>query len=282
MTQDIEQFRAGFEAHAAGRGLTLVRAKIGDGYYLADTNEAWKAWTAAKLEASTEPSLESIASQLIGDPSPVKQDESLDEKAENALLWCYRRMKNSYGRLPFIEEAVAGLRARRAEQKSEPSSTSTRQGAADSNSPEFDGIRNSGVAPGDALDAREQARRLEITQVMLEQERMKNAHLLNVMMSVYSLAPNGEDIKLPDGRVFRFNDPNAAETLNALGRAIHAIPEKAAQALANRCGCQACNPHMVGRMMFICPNCGDKRCPHASNHESKCQAIATSTSNETK
>jgi hypothetical protein len=90
------------------------------------------------------------------------------------------------------------------------------------------------AAPAGQHDAGELARRLEITQVMLEQERMKNAHLLDVMMSVYRLAPRGEDIRLPDGRVFRFNDPNAAETLNALGRAIHAIPEKAAQAMASR------------------------------------------------
>lgn len=91
-------------------------------------------------------------------------------------------------------------------------------------------------------ERRELAQRLEIMDAMLEQERMKNAHLLDVLMSVYRLAPNGQDIKLPDGRVFRFNDPNAAETLNALGRAIHAIPEKAAQALAARSAAQGTQP----------------------------------------
>lgn len=40
------------------------------------------------------------------------------------------------------------------------------------------------------------------------------------------------------------------------------------------CGCQACNPHMVGRMMFICATCGDKRCPHAANHVLNCQGRA--------
>lgn len=45
------------------------------------------------------------------------------------------------------------------------------------------------------------------------------------------------------------------------------------------CACQACNPHMVGRMMFICPTCGDKRCPHAASHVLNCQRLAPSPNN---
>lgn len=45
------------------------------------------------------------------------------------------------------------------------------------------------------------------------------------------------------------------------------------------CGCQACNPHMVGRMMFICATCGDKRCPHAADHRLNCQGRAPSPNN---
>ena len=40
------------------------------------------------------------------------------------------------------------------------------------------------------------------------------------------------------------------------------------------CGCEACNPQMIGRMMFICKLCGDKRCPHVANHLSACQGRA--------
>lgn len=44
------------------------------------------------------------------------------------------------------------------------------------------------------------------------------------------------------------------------------------------CGCHACNPHMTGRMMFICATCGDKRCPHAADHRLNCQGRAPSPS----
>ncbi|MEW6022815.1 MAG: hypothetical protein AB1807_11815 [Pseudomonadota bacterium] len=46
-----------------------------------------------------------------------------------------------------------------------------------------------------------------------------------------------------------------------------------------RCACQACNPEMIGRMMFICPACGDKRCPHAANHALNCKGRAPSPNN---
>lgn len=48
---NLEAERAAFEAHATPRGLTLMRAKIGNGYYLSDTNEAWHAWLAARRTA---------------------------------------------------------------------------------------------------------------------------------------------------------------------------------------------------------------------------------------
>lgn len=92
MTQDIEKFRAGFEAWAVANGYRVKRREDPesvDDYFHYETGQRWLVWIASKREASTE-----------------------------------------------------------------PSSTSTSQDAADSNSPEFDGIRNSGAAPGDALDAR--------------------------------------------------------------------------------------------------------------------------------
>lgn len=57
-------------------------------------------------------------------------------------------VRTDYKDLPHWRE-----KAIRAWNDRKPSSTSTSQGAADSNSPEFDGIRNSGAARGDALDA---------------------------------------------------------------------------------------------------------------------------------
>lgn len=36
------------------------------------------------------------------------------------------------------------------------------------------------------------------------------------------------------------------------------------------CACRSCNPYMVGRMMFICPACGDKRCPNSADHRNGC------------
>lgn len=40
------------------------------------------------------------------------------------------------------------------------------------------------------------------------------------------------------------------------------------------CGCEKCNPHIRGRRMFLCPHCGDKRCPKALDHENECAGIA--------
>mgnify|MGYP001761198120 CR=1 FL=1 len=42
-------------------------------------------------------------------------------------------------------------------------------------------------------------------------------------------------------------------------------------AMNPECGCQECNLQMIGRMMFICKLCGDKRCPHVANHVNPCQ-----------
>ena len=36
------------------------------------------------------------------------------------------------------------------------------------------------------------------------------------------------------------------------------------------CECQKCNPDLYGMKMFICPRCGNKRCPHATDHELAC------------
>jgi hypothetical protein len=38
-----------------------------------------------------------------------------------------------------------------------------------------------------------------------------------------------------------------------------------------KCGCQTCRPITLTDMrMVLCPKCGNKRCPHATNHELAC------------
>lgn len=38
-----------------------------------------------------------------------------------------------------------------------------------------------------------------------------------------------------------------------------------------KCWCTTCRPITMDDMRFVvCPNCGDKRCVHASNHEAPC------------
>ena len=37
---------------------------------------------------------------------------------------------------------------------------------------------------------------------------------------------------------------------------------------ATPCYCKACNDGLI--TMFLCPTCGDKRCPHAEDHRKPC------------
>jgi len=59
MTQDTDQYRAGFEAWARAKSLPIIRETTpfagADGYEDAETHIAWTSWIAAKSEASTEP-----------------------------------------------------------------------------------------------------------------------------------------------------------------------------------------------------------------------------------
>jgi hypothetical protein len=37
------------------------------------------------------------------------------------------------------------------------------------------------------------------------------------------------------------------------------------------CGCLKCSPNVFPNLRFnVCPICGNKRCPHASDHNYKC------------
>lgn len=56
MSNNIEQYRPGFEVWARGRGYSLESYKEFPEYRNGYTQAAWEVWTAAKREASTEPS----------------------------------------------------------------------------------------------------------------------------------------------------------------------------------------------------------------------------------
>lgn len=38
----------------------------------------------------------------------------------------------------------------------------------------------------------------------------------------------------------------------------------------SKCWCETCRPHSVEMRMILCPDCGNKRCPKARNHENPC------------
>jgi len=58
MTQDTEQYRAGFEAWARDEGYSEkeIAMRCHGDYAVVNLHTAWRAWTASKREASTEPS----------------------------------------------------------------------------------------------------------------------------------------------------------------------------------------------------------------------------------
>lgn len=65
-------------------------------------------------------------------------------------------------------------------------------------------------------------------------------------------------------------EPAAASPLVDEAQLIVAGKVEAPPALNSACRCQSCNPQMVGQMMFLCANCGNKRCPHANDHRNAC------------
>jgi len=40
--------------------------------------------------------------------------------------------------------------------------------------------------------------------------------------------------------------------------------------MTNNCDCEACNPNDERTRMIVCAQCGNKRCPHATNHINAC------------
>jgi hypothetical protein len=84
---------------------------------------------------------------------------------------------------------------------------------------------------------------------------------------------------LSDARINEIADttPQTGAWLTDFARAIAREVLASNASAVPGCACRACTPHMVGRMMFICATCGDKRCPHAADHRDACSA-APSTS----
>lgn len=38
----------------------------------------------------------------------------------------------------------------------------------------------------------------------------------------------------------------------------------------SQCSCATCRPHSVEMRMILCSTCGNKRCPHATDHRNAC------------
>lgn len=87
---------------------------------------------------------------------------------------------------------------------------------------------NNQSSPAQASD--EPMRRLEIAIAERNHERAKFDRVFQILMSVHGLLGPGQDFTMPDGRVLRFMDPNAGDTLHHLSAAIKSIPDRLAEA----------------------------------------------------
>lgn len=78
-----------------------------------------------------------------------------------------------------------------------------------------------------AIEQHEQlAQRLKVAEhrVLVAEARFERA--VKIISHIYSFV-TPEDVRLPDGRVFRFNDPRGeGEMLRGLSEAIRAVPEE--------------------------------------------------------
>ena len=65
--------------------------------------------------------------------------------------------------------------------------------------------------------------------------------------------------------------PDVGEYLVAVGRKIEALVRLGTGLDKINCWCETCRPRTLGDMrMVLCPDCGNKRCPKAHNHENAC------------
>ena len=71
-----------------------------------------------------------------------------------------------------------------------------------------------------------------MTERELSVERAKNAHLIRTLVRIHSFI-SPADVRLPDGRVFRFDNPDIQiEMLRGLSDAIRAVPAEIEAAAA--------------------------------------------------
>ena len=80
-----------------------------------------------------------------------------------------------------------------------------------------------------AAPSADDARRMEVLEQKLYAERFKTEHLVNVLSRIHSFVTMPH-VRLPDGRVFEFNNPKIEhEMLHALSEAIRAVPDELAR-----------------------------------------------------
>lgn len=82
-----------------------------------------------------------------------------------------------------------------------------------------------------AGDAKQLERQLEVCGYELQRERFKAEHFFKILMGIFNLL-NPELVKLEDGKIMRFNNPYASETLDALSKRIRAIKDDLDAAIA--------------------------------------------------
>ncbi|GJK30830.1 hypothetical protein TUM17556_27490 [Enterobacter asburiae] len=67
-----------------------------------------------------------------------------------------------------------------------------------------------------------------------------------------------------------FDDGDAQEIWNACRAAMLQGADGNSQVIPE-CSCRACRPVTISDMRFVvCPDCGNKRCPHANDHRNAC------------
>lgn len=65
------------------------------------------------------------------------------------------------------------------------------------------------------------------------------------------------------------NPENLCTSAERVQESTESIHEPAASAEPD-CWCEACKPLSVSMRMIVCPTCGNKRCPHATDHRNEC------------
>jgi len=105
-----------------------------------------------------------------------------------------------------------------------------------------------------------------MTRDELEQIATREAHCKPYGASVtLSIGERDELVALArDGMLLRekFTSGNAIQ--------IERVTVKFDELSSGPCNCATCRPHSVEMRMILCSKCGNKRCPHATDHRHTC------------